>query len=79
MIKRKLKCHCFQKYFSWRLRDLIEKFMFSYFSKGNRSGGGLNFVPPKKYQHQTVLLNARTHAPDLVLHIMRGVRSGPTH
>lgn len=38
MIKRKLKCHCFQKDFSWRLRGLIEKFMFSYFSKGNRSG-----------------------------------------
>ena len=79
MIKRKLKCHCFQKYFSWRLRDLIEKFMFSYFSKGNRSGGGLNFVPPKKYQHQLGLLNAHSHAADLVLQAVGGVRSGPAH
>lgn len=78
MIKRKLKCHCFQKDFSWRFRDLIEKLIFSYFSKGNRNGGGLNFVPPKKYQHQMVLPNAHTHAADLVLHIVNGVRSVPT-
>ena len=38
MIKRKLKCHCFQKDFSWRFKDLIEKLILSYFTKGNRSG-----------------------------------------
>ena len=43
MRKRKLKFHCFQKDFSWRFRDLIEKLIFSYFPKGNRSGGGPQF------------------------------------